>query len=180
MEDYLVCEVTGVYGVFLHLARRFTDDEKKDYSDYFKERGFVGISEALIMEGLTESDVSSVLGDDRECDGSFLSCFNMAYIITDTEWIELMELNKQRLSEKAAKEKAVEIEVFEKTIRECEKQGKLYSDEEAKAKRAEYNRIFNEGGEGFVPHFYTHADYEYAKAKLAELTACGEEKEGEK
>lgn len=50
------------------------------------------------------------------------------------------------------------------------KAGNLYSTrEEVNAARKRYNDLYNEGGEGYVPVFYTVDDYENAKKVLEEL-----------
>lgn len=35
--------------------------------------------------------------------------------------------------------------------------------------KKQYNNIHNEGGEGYIPHFYTYEEYEYAKKLLSKL-----------
>ena len=62
-----------------------------------------------------------------------------------------------------------QLEWSEETIRMCEKQGKLYTKEEAKLERKKYNDVFNEGGEGYVPHFYTVDEYEFAKKRTEDI-----------
>ena len=36
-------------------------------------------------------------------------------------------------------------------------------------KAKKYNDLYNEGGEGYVPHFYTKDEYEYYKERLNKL-----------
>lgn len=54
--------------------------------------------------------------------------------------------------------------------------GKLPSADEAKEQARRYNNVYNEGGEGYVPHYYTQEEYERMAAELAELTAAAQEK----
>ena len=72
-------------------------------------------------------------------------------------------------AEKEKKETEESIAECRKIIEQCEKQEKLYTKEEAVKKRRDYNNLYNEGGEGYVPHFYTIEEYEFTKTKLNEL-----------
>ena len=170
MEEYLVCEVADSYGVSLCHARRFNNEEKAGYAEWFRETGFVGISSypTIDLKEINWIDVRNILNN-RKSDGSFNGCSNSAYIVTEDEWNKLIALNNQKRNEKLAKEKADDIEHYKKVIQACENQQKLYTKEESIAKAKEWNYIHNEGGEGFVPHFYTIDEYEYAKKKLEEL-----------
>ena len=170
MKEYLVCEVADSYGVSLCHARRFNDEEKPKYAEWFRENGFVGISSypTVDLEEISWMDVRNILSG-RKSDGSFTGCNNSAYIVTEDEWNKLITLNDQKRNEKLAKENAEDIEHYKRVISGCEKQQKLYTKEEAIAKAKEWNDIHNEGGEGFVPHFYTIDEYEHAKKRLEEL-----------
>ena len=70
---------------------------------------------------------------------------------------------------KGTKERAGKIEYYKWAIAACEKQKKLYTNEEANEARRNFINVYNEGGEGFVPHFYTIDEYEEAKRKLEVL-----------
>lgn len=61
MEEYLVCEVAYSYGVSLCKARRFTEEEKNDYAEWFKDKGFVKISDSTDLECITWVDVRKLL-----------------------------------------------------------------------------------------------------------------------
>lgn len=171
MEEYLVCQVAHSYGVSLHHARRFTEEEKGRYIESFRERGFVGISSypTTDLKEISWEDVNNILNS-RKPDGSFCGCCNDAYIISEEEWERLVALNDRKRNEKIAKEKAEDIEFYKKVIQRCEKQERLYSEKEAIAKKREWNDIHNDGGEGYAPHFYTIDEYEHAKKKLEEAT----------
>lgn len=170
MKEYLVCEVADNYGVSLLHARRFNNGEKAGYSEWFRENGFVGISSYPIIDlkEINWIDVRNILNN-RKLDGSFCGCSNSAYIVTEDEWNKLIALNDQKRNERLAKEKAEDIEYYKKVIQACESQQELYTKDESIAKAKEWNDIHNEGGEGFIPHFYTIDEYEYAKKKLEEL-----------
>lgn len=170
MREYLVCEVADNYGVSLCHARRFTDEEKAEYIESFRELGFIRIDSypTIKLNGINWIDVSNILSN-REPDGSFIGCSNSTYIVTEEEWNQLISLNDKKCNEKLIKEKSESIEHYKKIVQACESQEKLYTKEESIAKTKEWNDIHNEGGEGFVPHFYTIDEYEYAKKKLEEL-----------
>ncbi len=168
MKEYLTCMYAYAYGASLVKARRFTEEEKKHYVEGYKEKGFVGISKSIDLKELNWIDVREILNN-RDDDGSFNGCGNCAYIVTEEEWNKLLELNNKRVAEKEKKERAGKIEYYKWAIAACEKQKKLYTNEEANEARRNYINVYNEGGEGFVPHFYTIDEYEEAKRELEVL-----------
>lgn len=62
-----------------------------------------------------------------------------------------------------------DIAFYTQEIAACKRQGELYTPEEARRERKRFNDINNEGGDGFVPVFYTHEQYEYYTEKLVDL-----------
>ena len=170
MKEYLTCEVAFSYGISLRKARRFSEEEKEKYAEWFRDKGFVCLKSSfnIDLEHITWEDVREVLNN-RDDDGSFSGCSNVAYIISQNEWDELVELNTKKGLEKEKKEVEKSITECKQIIEKCEKQEKMYTKEEAAKKRRDYNRLYNEGGEGYVPHFYTIEEYEFAKTKLNEL-----------
>lgn len=169
MKEYLVCEYAMAYGISLRKARRLTEEEKMHVADWYKEKGFVGLPKTNIdLEYIDWQDMRKILGDRKE-DGSFQGCNNSVYIITNDEWIALVNLNDAKKLEKEFTTKMKEIKECKNTIEACEKQSKLYTLDEAKKKAREYNNLYNEGGFGHVPHFYTMEEYEHAKRRLSEL-----------
>lgn len=169
VKEYLTCKYATAYGVSLQKARRFTKEEKAGFADWYKEKGFVATSEQIKLEYIVWLDVREILKNRSE-DGSFQGCGNSAYIISEDEWNELATLNNKKKLEKELASKLEEIKECEKTIEACEKQSELYTREEARKKAREYNILYNEGGYGYVPHFYTTEEYEFAKKRLSELT----------
>lgn len=169
MKEYLVCEIESTDVYLLH-ARRLTGDEKKNYTDEYKERGFIKIAskDCVKLEEITRGDVGNILKN-RHSDGEFLGCSNFAYIISKEEWDQLVKLNNQKQEVEKQKEIAAEVERCNKIIAACEKQEKLYTKEEVAKKRKAYINLYNEGGDGFVPYYYTIDEYERAKSDLKEL-----------
>ncbi len=65
MEEYLVCEVAYSYGIYLHKARRFTEEEKQGLAEWFKNEGFVGIGDSTKLKYISWVDVRKVLKDKK-------------------------------------------------------------------------------------------------------------------
>lgn len=168
MKEYLVCAWAMAYGVSLHKARRFNEEEKLHVAEWYRELGFVNIAECVELEYLGRLDVFNVLGNRKE-DGSFQGYGNSAYIITEQEWNQLVCLNNTKKQEKERLAHIEKIKEYEEILISCEKQERLYTQEEAKKKRKKYNDLYNEGGYGFIPHFYTVEEYEFAKEQLCKL-----------
>lgn len=81
---------------------------------------------------------------------------------TTKEAAEFEELMKAKKEEK-------EIKRLEKIIEAAEKQHTMMTREEQKQWEKNYNRINNEGGEGYIPKSICVEAYEAAKAELAEI-----------
>jgi hypothetical protein len=77
---------------------------------------------------------------------------------TPAELAELERLNNEN-------SKAIKIASAKKVLARA-KNEKVYSVEEAAKKAAEYNNLYNEGGEGFVPNYLTFEQIEKAKEVL--------------
>ena len=72
--------------------------------------------------------------------------------------------------EKKAQEKADLIRSYEKILTKASGQ-MLYTKDEAAIARQNWIDLNNEGGEGYVPHFWTYDEVEDIKKKLEELRA---------
>lgn len=169
MTQYITAvESWSSCGIQIVPARRFTDAEKARYAEWYRDYGFARSGDVIYLDNVIWRDLYEVI-DDRKADGAFPGTDNHAWIITEDEKAALIALNQQRAAEKAAQERADRIEQLSRIITRCEAQGKLYTKEEAAKERKQYNDFYNEGGEGFVPHFYTIDDYQWAKRELAEI-----------
>lgn len=168
MKEYLTVEYAPGYGIGLQKARRFTEEEKKKYAEQYRELGFIETGDRIKLEHVKFESLSEVLNGEGS-DGFFPGSDNYVWIITKEQWERFIELNAVEKEEAEKREREEQICLYRGIITECEKQGTLYTVEEAKAKTKTYNDINNEGGEGYVPHFYTKAEYDYAKERLAEL-----------
>ena len=165
MEKYLVCFTQVGYNPELGQARRLNEEEKTHYAPWFQDIGFVGIGENLELEHLNQLEVEKFLQREKP-DGQFISSSGNVYIISRNEWDKLLELenSKKELVEQIKKDQ--KIAELQEIIHQCEKVEKLYTNEEAVEKRKQYNRLYNEGGYGYVPHFWTADEYNDAKKEL--------------
>ena len=159
------------YGLYIQKARRLTEEERASYSEWFRDYGLVGLGEEIALDELPWNDDLIATIRSRPADGEFPGCSNSAWIITEKEKEELIARNESNRRVAAQRKKVEEMTCCQRVIAQCEMQRTLYTAEEAKRKRKEYNDRVNEGGEGFVPHFWTVDEYESAKARLQELQA---------
>lgn len=173
MEVYLTLEWAFSYGFSLIKARRLTEEEKPKYAEWFKDYGLMGIDAPVELDHIRLDDVKAILHT-LHPDGEFLGCTNQAYFITEEQWNTFLKLNDENKRKKEGERLEEAIESLEHLIHACEN-NTLYTDEEAKRRRISYNNLHNEGGYGFVPHFYTFSEYETAKARLQELKSKQEE-----
>lgn len=170
MEIYTVLHWEYHYGMHVRSARRFTEDEKKGYSEEYREQGFISCADCIDLS-LSVSDPDPHFREIllRPDDGSFLGCGNQAWIITEEEKDYILALDEKRRAEKFATERARELQYWRDIVAQCEQQTKLYTRQEAAERVRKYNDLFNEGGGGYVPHFWTADEYEAAKAYVAKL-----------
>lgn len=163
MENYIVIENAPAYGITICHARRFTEDEAAGFSDWFKAIGFVGLGDKIKLEMLKWSDMPK-----RSRDGEFLGCNNQAWIITDEEMNDYIRLNEDRRIEAERHETEEKRKYYEEIIERASRQPRLYTRDEAKQLRKQYNDLYNEGGEGYIPHYYTIDEIDTVRKWLEE------------
>lgn len=97
-------EITEQYGCDLMWARRFTAEEKSQYSDWFKNRGVCSLPAGGRIKVERKAVQQVVAG--RTSDAEFCGCSNMAWTITEGEWDEIVRLSQEieGEKEKASKE----------------------------------------------------------------------------
>lgn len=66
------------------------------------------------------------------------------------------------LAEKHQQEVSADVKRCEEVVRLCEMGYMAETAEEIKAKRKQWNDLHNEGGIGYIPTWYTRAEYEHA------------------
>ena len=175
VTEHRVLQWALSYGMSIHKARRLTEEEKAEYTGWFKDFGFISLGEVIELEPdwyYNDEFVNQIRN--REVDGAFRGCSNHAWIITEDEADEIIARSTAAKTKRIASEKTKRIEILKAKIAKCEQQqaaSKLYSDDEAAIEFKRYNDLYNEGGYGFVPHFWTVGEYERMKTELKELEA---------
>lgn len=149
-------------GISIRKARRFNDREKVGLAEWYQKSGMVALDEpAIDLPYLTFRDLP-----DRQADGEFGGFGNQAYIITEDDVQHYVQINAAREKEAKRKEISDQRDHCLRIIEAAGKQEKLYTAAEAKARRQSWINVYNEGGEGYVPHFYTIDEVEEAKRWL--------------
>lgn len=168
MENYLVCHTHVGYKPELSQARRLNKEEMSHYASWFRNIGFVAVGEKVELTHLGCLEVNDYLKREKT-DGKFAGVEGEVYIISQDEWDELLILErvKKELADKSEMNK--KIAELRSIIQQCETAEKLYTKDEAMQKRKQYNNLYNEGGTGYVPHFWTIDEYEEAKSELRKL-----------
>jgi hypothetical protein len=157
------------YGLKLAMARRFTEKEKEKFADWYKEKGLCAVGKSFELKHLCTNtpEINAII---KRCSiGEFPSCSNACYEITDDEWDMLIALERETAYDERIKDLQETIAQCQKLIQECE-YNKLYTDDETRVKWNEYNNLHNEGGFGYVPHFYTFREYDTARDRLSKAS----------
>lgn len=164
MKNLLTIEYTTAYGIELCGARRLTEEEKVHYNPEYRETTLIGTGTHISLPHLKREDMPG-----RPSAGEFNGCYNQAWIITQEEWDAYLALEQTRSETEAAKAQADEIAVLEQRKASAEAQSDLPSKEEAARRTQDWINVYNEGGEGYVPHIYTRDEYEAICRRLDEL-----------
>lgn len=147
------------------LARWATVEEEANYN-HANVFDLAKAIEAIPLEDITFEDVQKVITTIPNHDGYLYN--DELYVITNKQKEALIDYDTKNKIEKEKAQLTEEIYYYKKVIKECENH-KLYHKEDIKKIRKQYNDIYNEGGEGYIPHFYTFEEYEYAKKQLTKL-----------
>lgn len=147
------------------LARWATVEEEANYN-HANAFDLAKAIEAIPLENITFEDIQKVITTIPNHDGYLYN--DELYVITNKQKEALIDYDIKNKIEKEKTQLTEEIYYYKKVIKECENH-KLYHKEDIKKIRKQYNDIHNEGGEGYIPHFYTFEEYEYAKKQLTKL-----------
>lgn len=168
LHDQLGC-------IFLSTARRMTGEEKKRYAKWCQDLMMYLTGEPVYLRSLGWREVNALAHTaDKDVIGLCPGGSGELYALADEEWAALISANQQAAAAKAVAERAERIDYLRDLLARADAQrvdGKLPSADEAKEKTRRYNLVFNEGGEGYVPHYYTQAEYERMAAEIDKLTA---------
>ena len=160
---------------FLATVRRMPDEEQQRYTEGYRGHMMLLTGEPAFLPALSDEDVYALAHiSDKDVAGYLPSSSGLLFALTDDEWAALIAANQQAAAAKAAAERAGRIDYLRDLLARADAQrvgGKLPSAGEAKEQARRYNNVYNEGGEGYVPHYYTQAEYGRMAAELAELTA---------
>lgn len=146
------------------LARWATVEEEANYN-HANVFDLAKAIEQTPLEDITFEDVQKVITT-SDNDGFLYN--DALYVITSEQKEALINYDTNNKIKKGNAQLTEEIYYYKKVIKECENH-KLYHKEDIKNIRKQYNDIHNEGGEGYIPHFYTYEEYEYAKKQLSKL-----------
>ena len=146
------------------LARWATVEEEANYN-HANVFDLAKAIEQTPLEDITFEDVQKVITT-SDNDGFLYN--DALYVITSEQKEALINYDTNNKIKKGKAQLTEEIYYYKKVIKECENH-KLYHKEDIKNIKKQYNDIHNEGGEGYIPHFYTFEEYEYAKKQLAKL-----------
>lgn len=142
------------------LARWATVEEEANYN-HANVFDLAKAIEQTPLEDITFEDVQKVITT-SDNDGFLYN--DALYVITNEQKEALLNYNTKEILEKENKQ----INYYKELIKNIEKH-KLYHAQDVRKMKKQYNDIHNEGGEGYIPHFYTFEEYEYAKKQLAKL-----------
>lgn len=87
----------------------------------------------------------------------------------DSDFPEYAEITEKKEQAEAAETTKEAQKIIEAAEREIASSGKLMTAAEVSVWKRNYNNVVNEGGEGYVPTRISQEQYEYAKAKIANL-----------
>jgi hypothetical protein len=109
--EFLVVENTAQYGIYIFPARRFSETEKEQWAEEYRDLGMYACGESLKLNSLQMSDLPK-----RPADGSVPGCTNDCWIITQEEAAKLIDKDrgyaaaqKQLARDRVAKLKAIEV-----------------------------------------------------------------------
>lgn len=163
---------------FLCTVRRMPDEEQQRYTVGFRGHMTLMTGEPVFLPALSDAEVYALAHiADKDVAGYLPSSSGELYALTDDEWAALIAANQQAAAAKAAADRAGSVDYLRDLLARADAQrvdGKLPSADEAKEQTRRYNNVYNEGGEGYVPHYYTQEEYDRMFSELAALTAAQE------
>jgi hypothetical protein len=159
-------------GLYLCEARHLTDAEKQNYSDEWKDKILIGTGVNIALDNLYQgAECVEKIVRENPYVGAFVGGSTQCYEVTQVEWESLLHLDQQAGVKKKIEELEDAAEGYRQIISVCEARPLCKSKEEAAQKARAWSNTQNEGGEGYVPHFYTIGEYEDAKRNLAAALA---------
>ena len=173
-NTFLTVEFAPSYGISLQSARRLNDEEKKRFWPEYQDYMMVSVGPFVELDYVSWTDLCELLGE-REPDGEFAGCNNRVYTVTQAQWDALVALDRRRAAQRDARNQAGEEAALYAAKADAEKQmvdGRLPGAREAAKIAADYRDALNEGAEGYIPRYYTQAEYDRICARLNQLNAA--------
>ena len=161
-----VIEYAYQYGISLTEARKLTDEEKRDYTEEWKDSILIATGESIQLDYISWEDLDAVKCREKY---AFNGCGNRVYEISDAEWEAFVALDRERAVSRQAEDNRKYADGLRAIIAQAEAQRDIPTKEEAARRAAEYRKVNNEGGEGYVPHMVTAEQYLAAKEALANM-----------
>lgn len=143
-------------------ARYLTEEEKLGYNKAVAGSIMVACGPMIAVPYVDIIEVRKLVGHDM-CDGELDGSYNQACIVADEQRDELLALNHERTRQARVEKLNNYIECNEKLLASIKK---LYTKEQAESMTKAYNDKYNEGGYGYVPHYYTYEEYENIKKRI--------------
>lgn len=171
MKTYLTVCQRFASSITLQKAEFLPEEEKRHFSEEYQDIVMRPVSDMINLEHLKWEDLYNVLAG-RKSIGTFPSTSNAVYEISQEEWDALMELDLKGKAAEEAKARSDERAELLAQKESAERQmvgGRLPTAEEVQQKTEAWINTMNEGGEGYVPHYYTQEEYDDICRRLAEL-----------
>lgn len=171
MKTYLTVCQHFASEITLQKAAYLSAEDKQHFLEEYRDIMMRPVSDTLSLDHLKWDDLYTLLAG-RKSIGQFSGSCNAVYEISQGEWDALVRMNAETEEAKAAQEQTEEkaslLALKEKAERQMS-DGRLPTAEEAKAKTKAWINAMNEGGYGYVPHYYTQGEYNEICRRLAEL-----------
>lgn len=143
MQTFRTVEITDTT-ISIGDARLPTAAELDKLADWYKPMCLVGVGEPCKLKSIWVLDALKILN--RKNTHSFRGCSNQVWILTPVEEQALVNANTQAAATIAAREKSEDAELIVNPAYAG------LSREELAQKENQYDRVMNEGGEGFNPY----------------------------
>ena len=143
---FLVIDEDLGFGIYVHAARRLTDEEKKKKSEWYRDIGMVGVGRHTELEYLTHADMPK-----RKTNGTFSGGGEFVWIISPEEYDNYLKLNNERCQMKKREEEEEKLRLEEERRRRIAEKESLVS--KVDDWTVEESTMFDEGGRTKA---YTH------------------------
>lgn len=168
MSDLIALIQNYGNGCEIQSVRHLTDKEKTNYVEWARETTFICTDdmEPIKLRHIKWEDLLSRGGSDGSVNGGN----NQLWLISPSEIDYYIALNAKNTKVERVKELEQRKQELMQMLAEIDRFG-LHTPEEVRRLTAQWIATYNEGGEGYVPHYYTFEEAEYVKSQLAAIEA---------